>query len=460
MKKVLLSALALTIGFSSMAQNEENQLSVGAQIGFYEYNGDFANEIFTFEDIQPAFSFSLSKYLSKSFDVFGSVSFGEIGAEKQAFSFQGNFTAVALNLKYKLLNGVLLKESAKWNPYLTLGAGYGQTKFDISDDVESGFIIPGGVGLDYNINSNWSVGYRMVYNYSTTDDLDGFRNGSTTWEETDDVLQHAVGVAYNFSISKDTDGDGVVDSKDRCPETAGVPALRGCPDSDNDGIADRDDFCPNLAGVVEFKGCPDTDGDGIPDKLDNCPEQAGSEALQGCPDTDGDGIVDGKDWCPTAAGTEATNGCPDTDGDGVMDKDDACPEEAGKVSNNGCPEIEDAIKSQPGNFKTISMIYFSSGSAALNNASVRELNRIAKIMNENGNISLIIEGHTDDKGDDDLNNSLSQKRVDSVTDYLVKKGINPGRYTEADFGESMPIVPNNTNEGRAKNRRVVLKLQE
>lgn len=460
MKKVLLTALVSVFGLTAFAQNEQNDLSVGAQIGFYEYNGDYQNELFTYKDLNPAFSFSLAKYISKSFDVFGFASFGEIDGESDGFTFAGDFTAISLNLKYKLMNGVVFNENAHFSPFITLGAGYGQTKFELNDGVESAFILPLGAGLDYWINDRWGVNARITYNYSTSDKLDNFESGKSSWEDTDDIFHHSIGVSYNFAISSDSDGDGVPDNKDRCPETAGSPALMGCPDSDNDGIANRDDFCPNLAGVAEFKGCPDTDGDGIPDKLDNCPELAGPESLQGCPDSDGDGITDGKDWCPNEAGTAVTNGCPDTDGDGVADKDDDCPAVAGLVSNHGCPEMKDAIAANPGSFKTISMIYFASGSSSLNGASVSELERIISIMKENKELSLVIEGHTDDTGDDSINNNLSLKRVSSVTNYLVRNGINPERYTEADFGESMPIVPNNTKEGKAKNRRVVLKLEE
>jgi len=85
----------------------------------------------------------------------------------------------------------------------------------------------------------------------------------------------------------DSDGDGVVDSEDECPETAGVEPFDGCPDSDGDGVPDDEDACPETGdqgnGLTD-DGCPlqDTDGDGVTDAVDACPDTAGSKD-SGCP---------------------------------------------------------------------------------------------------------------------------------------------------------------------------------
>ena len=133
---------------------------------------------------------------------------------------------------------------------------------------------------------------------------------------------------------QDADGDGISDSKDNCPNTAGLKAFGGCPDSDGDGIMDSADACPLAAGLASTSGCPDSDGDGVADANDACPDVAGK--MNGCPDSDGDGIADNADACPNAAGP--AGGCPDGDGDGVADKDDACPNAAGTL--NGCPDTD------------------------------------------------------------------------------------------------------------------------
>ena len=156
---------------------------------------------------------------------------------------------------------------------------------------------------------------------------------------------------------KDSDKDGVVDRRDKCPQTPfGVLVdKKGCPiDTDGDGVPDYLDNCPNTPkeayGKVDTYGCPlDTDGDSVPDYLDKCPDTpAASKALVdsvGCSlDTDKDGIFDYLDKCPnTPVGIEVDSvGCPsDKDGDGVADYLDLCPETPvlarGMVNKSGCP---------------------------------------------------------------------------------------------------------------------------
>lgn len=120
---------------------------------------------------------------------------------------------------------------------------------------------------------------------------------------------------------KDTDGDGVPDKIDKCPQIKGLKSNNGCPkkgllysifgkDTDGDGVKDKDDACPEVKGVKYLKGCPDTDGDGIKDSDDKCPNYAGLAKFNGCPDTDKDGIPDNEDKCPKRRGTLKNKGCP------------------------------------------------------------------------------------------------------------------------------------------------------
>jgi outer membrane protein OmpA-like peptidoglycan-associated protein len=70
-----------------------------------------------------------------------------------------------------------------------------------------------------------------------------------------------------------------------CPDEAGLEQFNGCPDTDGDGVMDKNDECPNEAGPIENKGCPvkDQDGDGVPDAEDKCPGVAGVAENYGCP---------------------------------------------------------------------------------------------------------------------------------------------------------------------------------
>ena len=234
------------------------------------------------------------------------------------------------------------------------------------------------------------------------------------------------------------------------------------PDSDGDGINDNDDKCPNQAGVAKYNGCPvpDSDGDGINDELDKCPNQAGLAKYDGCPipDSDGDGINDESDKCPNQAGVAKYDGCPvpDKDGDGINDDDDKCPDIAGTSANNGCPDVPANVSKSLG--VSAQNISFGASNAKLTTKSNASLDQVVNIMNENPGLHIRVEGHTDNAGDDDANMRLSQDRANAVKDYLVSKGINADRIAAEGFGETQPIADNNTSSGRMKNRRIELRV--
>jgi OOP family OmpA-OmpF porin len=96
----------------------------------------------------------------------------------------------------------------------------------------------------------------------------------------DNYMTLTAGLKLNLGAKKDTDGDGITDKEDACPEVKGLAALNGCPDSDGDGITDAEDECPDAPGSAEMKGCPDGDNDGVADKHDTCPDEKGLAASQ------------------------------------------------------------------------------------------------------------------------------------------------------------------------------------
>ncbi|KXK56633.1 MAG: peptidoglycan-associated outer membrane protein [Chlorobi bacterium OLB5] len=103
-------------------------------------------------------------------------------------------------------------------------------------------------------------------------------------------------------------------------------------------------------------------------------------------------------------------------------------------------------------------IYFDFDKFDLMEASFTELNRVVKFLNDNPGVKIEISAHTDSKGSDDYNLSLSQKRAESVVNYLVQQGVDPSRLTARGYGESLPVADNATDEGAAKNRRVEMKV--
>jgi OOP family OmpA-OmpF porin len=244
----------------------------------------------------------------------------------------------------------------------------------------------------------------------------------------------------------DSDGDGVVDSLDKCPNTpAGVKVdAQGCPlDSDGDGVPDYLDKCPNTpAGVkVDAQGCPlDSDGDGVPDYLDKCPDTPAGVKVdaQGCPlDSDGDGVPDYLDKCPdTPAGV--------------------------KVDAQGCPVVaqpEPAPAAAPKKL-VLEGVNFDNDSANLSSQSYAILDRAAATLKEWGEVKVEVAGYTDWVSSDAYNIELSKRRANAVRDYLISKGIDASRLTAMGYGKANPIADNNTPEGRFKNRRVELIPQQ
>jgi type IX secretion system PorP/SprF family membrane protein len=205
----------------------------------------------------------------------------------------------------------------------------------------------------------------------------------------------------------------------------------------------------------------DRDGDGVMDNVDACPDTPGSKEMLGCPDTDGDGIPDTYDNCPNEAGSRDLGGCPDGDGDGVPDKDDKCPAQIGPKSNQGCPTEEVTLTPLESNIlETAKYVHFESGTAIIENTSYSNLDLVAEVMKGHPGDILSLNGHTDDIGEAEANLKLGQERAEAVKAYLSAKGIPTSSITTMSSGETNPIADNKTDEGRALNRRVEMKIRK
>ncbi|HNO48830.1 MAG TPA: OmpA family protein [Chitinophagales bacterium] len=356
---------------------------------------------------------------------------------------------------YKFNNGYVIKEDAGVAPYIFAKIQGAWAEKAITKESVNGLGIPIGAGINFKIANNVALNTYGGYNFAVKNNEDHIFFGAGL------MVDLGKGKTVEEPVKKeepvklvDTDGDGIADIDDACPEVAGIAQFNGCPDTDGDGIPDKDDECPEVAGVIEHNGCPDTDGDGIPDSKDACPTVKGVAEFGGCPnpDSDGDGIIDSFDKCPNEAGPLSTAGCPDKDGDGIADKDDKCPNEAGPASTKGCPEAKVIQEANTG-FKDIQ---FDLGKATIRPESYSILDNAAKIMIEQlPNAKFEIGGHTDSKGSAALNNKLSQSRADAVVKYLISKGVDKSRLTAKGYGSTKPLVsPEKTEADYQTNRRI------
>ncbi|MGB3607878.1 MAG: OmpA family protein [Psychroserpens sp.] len=446
----LFFALVLVASFNVQAQDENNpwKIEIGANaVDLYPVGedaplGEYFDEYFNVTDhwnFLPSLSrVSVSRYLSDGFTISAAGTLNRIDKVGDSSADDLSYYGLDGAVSYGLMN---VLNSKTIDPYLGVGGGYTWV-----DEIGAG-TLNGTLGVNFWFSENIGLTVQSAYKHSFEDYL------PKHW-------QHSVGVSIKFG-GKDTDGDGIYDKNDACPDVPGLEAFNGCPDSDNDGIEDSKDDCPNEAGLAEFNGCPDTDSDGIADKDDDCPTVAGLKELNGCPDADGDGVADKDDECPNEKGPSANKGCPwpDTDGDGILDKDDKCPNEAGTVANNGCPEIaptEEVMKQLNEYARTI---LFDTGKASFKQESMEVLGAMTAIFKEYPQADFLINGHTDSVGGAKTNQLLSERRANAVRDFLIANGIAAERLTAAGFGEEFPIASNASRNGRKENRRVEVKLK-
>ncbi|MFO0578255.1 MAG: OmpA family protein [Polyangia bacterium] len=278
----------------------------------------------------------------------------------------------------------------------------------------------------------------------------------------------------------DRDRDGVFDRDDVCPDThkgpTPDPERRGCPlgDRDGDGVFDRDDLCPDQHHGPnpdpERRGCPaqDRDGDGVFDRDDLCPDQhkgpKPDPKRNGCPaqDRDGDEVYDYEDQCPEIhkgpKPDTSRPGCPlpDRDKDSIVDPEDACPDKPGAPhpdpKKNGCPGL---VVVQNGQLQILKPVFFATNKDVILKGSYPVLEAVGDALKAQTVIKKIrIEGHTDDRGKQEYNIDLSDRRAKSVMRFLIQYGVDPSRLEAKGFGPLRPVADNKTAKGRADNRRV------
>lgn len=280
------------------------------------------------------------------------------------------------------------------------------------------------------------------------------------------TVSAGLSIDFGRGRARDTDYDGVRDRDDACPGTPPGVSVGpdGCGlDADGDGVFDADDLCAGTpAGVrVDATGCRvDADGDGVFDEEDRCADTPPGVRVDGSGcrvDGDGDGVFDEDDLCAdTPPGVQVDDsGCRvDTDGDGVFDEDDQCEatEPGVAVDARGCPRLFEPETT----VVVLEGVTFELGSDILTAGAMRVLDRVAESLIASPDFRVRVAGHTDSTGARDFNMGLSQRRAESVMQYLVAMGVDADRLIAVGYGPDRPVADNGTAAGRAMNRRVEL----
>ena len=314
------------------------------------------------------------------------------------------------NIYRILLNGVYeFDKIDTMIPFAKAGIGYETMSVSHEENYNSPFI-DAGAGVKIPFTENLALKLEAVYMVKHND---------SRW---DNNLAFLAGL--NFAFGKK--------AEKTVPVATVVPVVVDG-DDDNDGILNSKDSCPNTpAGTkVDKTGCKiilDSDNDGVNDDMDRCPT--------------------------TPAGVKVDeNGCKidmDDDKDGVLNSKDICPDTplGEAVNSDGCPAT------------TNLNINFENNSALIKEESEIQLQKYADFLIKHTNYSAKIIGYTDSKGSATYNQKLSQRRAEAVVADLIARGVDAKQLSSSGMGEENPVADNATSEGRARNRRIEAELMK
>jgi OOP family OmpA-OmpF porin len=447
------------LGYASWAKetNMENDLLYGGRVGL-----GFGKRF----GIEGSYGTSSSK--TQEGDGARAYVLPTVGVPQQ----DSKFTHISADALLNIIPGSSL------NPYI-LG-GWSSHEFEPQDSTgadskREGFDVGAGVKLHFNPRVALRLEARdMIYSWSDDEKAAGASDKSQSSFAFTGGIQLSLG--GQAGKPPDADADGVPDKKDSCAGTpvGAVVDVKGCPvDSDGDGVPDGIDTCAGtIAGAkVDAKGCPtDEDSDGVVDGIDTCPGTLAGCTVdaKGCPsDADGDGLCDGLDQCantPTGATVDA-KGCPsDADADGVPDGLDQCPNTPAnaRVDKDGCPieitareteMLEKGVITERG-------LLFDTGKTTLKPESEKTLQDLCAIFQQWPTLKIEIGGHTDARGSDAFNQTLSEGRAEAVHSWMNANcaNANLANLTYKGYGESQPVASNKNAAGMTKNRRVEFKV--
>lgn len=427
---IFLLLFAVKTSFSQGAYNRL-ALGIGGGISIGSCDGEFQG---------PGFSggANLKYSITNRFGLRAGVNYSQF--DNANAQFKSSSSPIAAEI-HGLFNAINFRENkAQKNGYrpvfstLYFGLGAGYLSSDLSYNVNAPELVKSvstgyiSACLGYKMKLTDMIDLHFEYNYrkTSTDLLDGYDPQSFTNRSNDVYGSATVGVNINLGA-----GNGNIEWSD------GFEGLLKNVKTDSDKSVSKKDYDELKKRMEDLESkTKDTDKDGIPDNSDkeiNSPTTIVDKNGVTL-DADGDNIPDYLDKCPLIAGTNA----------------------------DGCKAVENPVQLYaPGNKIDIGPIgiQFEPGKAVIKPISYQVLNKVMKIMNDNMDLELRIEGHTDNVGKEVSNLTLSRARATAVKKYLIDNNIDDYRITALGFGSKKPIANNKTPKGRTLNRRVDFILQ-
>jgi outer membrane protein OmpA-like peptidoglycan-associated protein/opacity protein-like surface antigen len=470
MKKTLLTTLFFALFFAQFVQAQETAkpLEIGVALGTMGYQGDVnENLLAKTNEMNAAGGIFIRKYFNNNFAVRGSLMAGKITGtdlnfsdipwrKQRAYSFTSPVTEVMGQLEWHLLGNQKTDKNKGFLPYLFGGIGVISTNpkatfnptwdtkvtsvANLNADKTDGagqktrFGVNAGGGVNFPFGTNWSVGAELSMRSAFTDYFDGISKTANP-DKQDWYLFGALNLAYRFSkaVDEDTDGDGVPNSRDACPNVRGTKANGGCPVAEKVAVTTVEEpkmpakpvEVPPVAEKVE----PVKEPTPAPVEV---VKVAVPEPVKATPPP-----VEVVKTEPVVVVTQPTEVVTTTTTSTgvVIEKSE---EEAMSYALQG--------------------VQFETGKSVLLSQSYKSLNDILAILKKYPSYKLQIEGNTDNQGNESANQQLSQRRAEACKAYLVSKGISASRMRASGLGSSQPIAPNTTVEGRKQNRRVEFRL--
>jgi OOP family OmpA-OmpF porin len=368
-----------------------------------------------------AFGLNVKYSLSHSVGLRASFALGSLVGDRsetdynKSYSFENNFSAIDLSAVFTLGNISFLRPVRNLQYFATVGIGSinndAEGTFSDPADIpsppnntddnkytESSLFIPIGLGLRYNLNENFDIGLNSQFNFTSSDDIDGFNYNLGANKSSDYFVTTGISVSYKFGTDKSQtshlDWINPVESIYNDIDSINNSLKNLMADTDGDGVGDyfdKDNETPEGVKTYGDGTAVDTDGDGVPDSNDK-------EVFSLVTDVDADGVA------------------KDDDGDGIPNALDAEPNSAAgaRVDSRGKAfEIKEYSAYNCDNI-TLPTVMFDNGSSKISPSSYGTLYSLAEKLRMCPSLSVVATGYTRSKSGE----RLAWKRANSIIDHL------------------------------------------